>query len=82
MDSTRISPAENRLKAFTRLMCVASKLYHANPANPPKNMNIADDDVLHLLASLHRHEVAFILVGGMAGVVHGHFEQRRTWICG
>ena len=32
MDITRISPAENRLKAFTRLMSVAAKLYHANPA--------------------------------------------------
>lgn len=71
------NPAENRLKAFTRLMSVASKLYHANPKNPPKLMNIADDDVQHLLESLNRHNVHFLLVGGMAGVVHGHVRTTQ-----
>lgn len=69
--------AENRLKAFTRLMRTASKLYHANPKNPPKNMNIADDEVQHLLESLNQHNVQFLLVGGMAGVIHGHVRTTQ-----
>lgn len=40
-------------------------------------MNIADDDVLHLLTSLNRHAVQFLLVGGMAGVVHGHVRTTQ-----
>lgn len=71
------NPTENRLKAFTRLMTIASKLYHANPKNPPKPMNIADDDVQHLLESLSRHNVQFLLVGGMAVVVHGHVRTTQ-----
>ena len=58
-------------------MGMASRLYHANPKNPPKNMNIADDDVLHLLQSLNRFNVQFLLVGGMAGVVHGHIRTTQ-----
>lgn len=69
--------AETRIKAFTRLMSMASKLYHANPKNSPQNMNIADDDVLQLLQSLIRHNVKFLLVGGMAGVVHGHIRTTQ-----
>ncbi|CAN5582405.1 hypothetical protein BH09BAC4_BH09BAC4_00310 [soil metagenome] len=69
--------AETRIKAFTRLMRTASKLYHANPKNPPKNMNIADEDVLQLLQSLNRNNVQFLLVGGMAGVVHGHIRTTQ-----
>ncbi|GAB3983667.1 hypothetical protein GCM10028806_57250 [Spirosoma terrae] len=78
-----INSAEDRLKAFTRLMRMASVLYHANPKNPPKNMNIADDDVQHLLESLSRHNVQFLLVGGMAGVIHGHVRTTQDmdlWI--
>jgi predicted nucleotidyltransferase len=77
------NPAENRLKAFTRLIGVASKLYHANPANQPKKMNIADDDVLHLLTSLNHYNVQYLLVGGMAGVVHGHVrttQDMNLWL--
>ncbi|GAB3024235.1 hypothetical protein GCM10027185_23970 [Spirosoma pulveris] len=77
MDTTLDNLAENRLKAFTRLMSLASKLYHANPKNPPKPMNIADDDVLSLLISLNRYKVQFLLVGGMAGVVHGHVRTTQ-----
>jgi hypothetical protein len=77
MNTILENPAENRLKAFTRLMSVASKLYHANPANQPKNMDISDDDVLHLLASLNRHNVQYLLVGGMACVVHGHIRTTQ-----
>lgn len=83
MNAILKNPAENRLKAYTRLMSVASRLYHANPNNPPKNMNIADDDVLHLLTSLNQHNVPYLLVGGMAGVVHGHVRTTQAmdlWI--
>lgn len=58
-------------------MGIASKLYHANPNNPPKNMGIADDDVLRLLTSLNRYNVQYLLVGGMAGVVHGHVRTTQ-----
>ena len=77
MPITADNPVENRLKAFVRLMHLASKLYHANPNNPPKAMNIADDDVLRLLQSLNRNKVQFLLVGGMAGVVHGHVRTTQ-----
>ncbi|GAB4047553.1 nucleotidyltransferase [Spirosoma litoris] len=77
MPAILVTTTEHRLKAFTRLMGMASKLYHANPKNPPKPMNIADDDVLHLLTSLNQHAVQFLLVGGMAGVVHGHIRTTQ-----
>ncbi|WP_420149391.1 nucleotidyltransferase [Spirosoma sp.] len=77
MSATVQNLSENHLKAFTRLMNVASKLYHANPKNPPKNMNIADQDVQRLLESLNRYTVQFLLVGGMAGVVHGHIRTTQ-----
>lgn len=35
-------------------------------------MDISSDDVLQLLRSLNQHHVKYLLVGGMAGVVHGH----------
>jgi len=71
------NPAENRLKAFTRLMRMASKLYHANPKNPPKQMDISDADVQHLLESLNQYNVQFLVVGGMAGVIHGHVRTTQ-----
>lgn len=71
---TILNSAETRIKAFTRLMRTASTLYHANPKNPPKNMDTADDDVLQ---SLNRNNVQFLLVGGMAGVVHGHIRTTQ-----
>jgi hypothetical protein len=77
MPALLANTVEHRLKAFTRLMGMASKLYHANPKNPPKPMNIADDDVLQLLTSLNQHAVQFLLVGGMAGVVHGHVRTTQ-----
>lgn len=82
MDTTLDNLAENRLKAFTRLMSLASKLYHANPKNPPKPMNIADDDVLSLLTSLNRYKVQFLLVGAWLVLYMAMFEPLKTWICG
>ncbi|KAA6440175.1 hypothetical protein FEM33_06090 [Dyadobacter flavalbus] len=37
-------------------------------------MDISSNDVLHLLESLNRFDVKYLLVGGMAGVVHGHIR--------
>ncbi len=77
------NPAQNRLEVFTRLMTLVSILYHANPLNAPKRINISDDDVLHLFQSLNRYNVRFLLVGGMAGVVHGHVRTTQAmdlWI--
>lgn len=71
------NPAQNHLKAFTRLMALASKLYHANPQNSSKRMDIADQDVQRLMESLNRHNVKFLLVGGMAGIVHGHVRTTQ-----
>lgn len=61
------------LEAFVRLNGVADKLYRSNPRNKNQHsMDISSDDVLQLLKSLNLHEVKYLLVGGMAGVVHGH----------
>ena len=57
---------------FISLMQTASRFYHANPRNPPKNMDISSQDVQTLLESLNRFQVKYLLVGGMAGMVHGH----------
>ncbi|QIP17664.1 hypothetical protein G8759_04710 [Spirosoma aureum] len=40
-------------------------------------MDIADDDVQSLLESFNRHNVQFLLVGGMAGVIHGHVRTTQ-----
>ncbi|WP_229365679.1 nucleotidyltransferase [Fibrisoma montanum] len=61
-----------RLKSFFHLMVIAAKLYRANPNNPPKLMDINGEDVQQLLGSLYKHNVRYLLVGGMAGIVHGH----------
>ncbi|GGM72697.1 hypothetical protein GCM10010967_00240 [Dyadobacter beijingensis] len=37
-------------------------------------MDISSGDVLQLLKSLNLHHVKYLLVGGMAGVVHGHIR--------
>ncbi|MCF0072510.1 nucleotidyltransferase [Dyadobacter sp. CY261] len=61
------------IETFIRLNEVASKLFRANPRNKNKHsMDISSDDVLQLLKSLNQHHVKYLLVGGMAGVVHGH----------
>ncbi|QRR04253.1 hypothetical protein HWI92_17880 [Dyadobacter sandarakinus] len=40
-------------------------------------MDISSDDVLRLLSSLNQHQVKYLLVGGMAGVVHGHIRTTQ-----
>ncbi|QKZ15883.1 nucleotidyltransferase [Spirosoma sp. KUDC1026] len=40
-------------------------------------MDITDRDVQQLLESLNRYDVKFMLVGGTAGVVHGHVRTTQ-----
>lgn len=74
----------NYLTGFCSLMRLASKMYQANPKNQTtKNMDITNDDVLNLFASLNKHQVKYLLVGGMAGVFHGHIRTTQDldlWI--
>lgn len=63
------------LEALIHLNSVADKLYRSNPRNKSKHsMDISSEDVLQLLKSLNQHQVQYLLVGGMAGVVHGHIR--------
>jgi hypothetical protein len=76
-------PAEN-IQALARLNSLAGKLYRSNPLNKIKVfMDISSDDVLKLLKSLNKYGVRYLLVGGMAGVVHGHIRTTQDmdlWI--
>lgn len=68
------NPSEN-LQALIHLNRVADKLYRSNPRNKNKHsMDISSEDVLQLLKSLNKYQVKYLLVGGMAGVVHGHIR--------
>lgn len=63
------------LEALIHLNGVADKLYRSNPRNKNKySMDISSEDVLQLLKSLNKYQVQYLLVGGMAGVVHGHIR--------
>jgi len=64
--------SQGRFSRFFELMAVVHKLYHANPANTPRKMDISSHDVQRLLESLNKHQVRYLLVGGMASVLHGH----------
>lgn len=83
MISTLQDPVKN-LNSFCTLMHVAAKVWKANPVNLiDKNMDITNDEVLNLLTSLNRHQVKYLLVGGMAGVFHGHIRTTQDldlWI--
>ncbi len=77
------SPETDRLSQFVRLMEVVGILYQANPANKTKRMDISRGDVQDLSQNLNRHQVRYLLVGGMAGVVHGHVRATQDldlWI--
>ncbi|TKT93842.1 nucleotidyltransferase [Dyadobacter frigoris] len=46
-------------------------------------MDISSEDVQHLLKSLNHFQVKYLLIGGMAGVVHGHIRTTQDmdlWI--
>lgn len=77
------SPETDRLNQFVRLMDVVSILHRANPANEIKRMDISRDDVQELFRNLNHNQVRYLLVGGMAGVVHGHVRATQDldlWI--
>ncbi len=65
------------LMQFVRLMEVVNSLWNANSANPTRRMDISRDGVQTLFESLNRHEVRYLLVGGLAGVVHGHVRATQ-----
>jgi hypothetical protein len=60
------------LGRFARLMQVADAVYHANPRNPPRPMDIDLDDVGALFQSFTKHNVKFLLVGGWAVMFRGY----------
>jgi predicted nucleotidyltransferase len=71
------------LDRFVGLMQVANAFYRSNPNNPPKRMDITQGDVQQLFRSLNRHQVRYLLVGGMANIVHGYVratEDLDLWI--
>lgn len=71
------------LAAFRRLMHVAGKFYHANPANPLLSMDLGDDDVQTLLRSFNAHGVRYLLVGGFAVMLHGYARTTQdldVWV--
>ena len=76
-------PAQPLLDRFVGLMQVAGAFYRGNPANLPKAMDISQGDVQSLFRSLNRHGVQYLLVGGMANIVHGYIrttEDLDLWI--
>lgn len=66
------------IASLGRLNRLAEKLYRSNPLNKKKvAMDISSDDVQNLLEGLNRFQVKYLLVGGMAGVVHGHIRTTQ-----
>ncbi|MBO0932817.1 hypothetical protein [Fibrella aquatilis] len=83
MHPTLVIPAQPMLDRFVGLMQVAGAFYRGNAANPPKVMDISQDDVQTLFRSLNAHGVQYLLVGGMANIVHGYIrttEDLDLWI--
>jgi hypothetical protein len=80
---TKSQYSEN-IENFSRLNRLAGKLYRSNPLNKKTLcMDISSEDVQHLLESLNRNNVKYLLIGGMAGVVHGHIRTTQDmdlWI--
>lgn len=75
--------ATDSLLGFRRLMRMASKFYHANPANPPRSMDLGDEDVQNLLRSFNAHGVRYLLVGGFAVMLHGYArttQDLNVWV--
>ena len=75
--------AKPLLDRFVGLMQVANAFYRGNSANPPKSMDISQSDVQSLFRSLNRFGVQYLLVGGMANIVHGYIratEDLDLWI--
>ena len=77
---------ENRIKVFMSLNQIAYKLYNANPSNvilENRIMIITDKEVLTLFQKLNEHDVKYILVGGLAVIIHGYIRTTHDldlWI--
>ncbi|MCF2445915.1 nucleotidyltransferase [Dyadobacter sp. CY345] len=80
---TKSQYSEN-IENFSRLNRLAGKLYRSNPLNKKLIcMDISSEDVQQLLKSLNDFKVKYLLIGGMAGVVHGHIRTTQDmdlWI--
>jgi predicted nucleotidyltransferase len=69
---------QSNLGKYLSLNAFADKLYHANPANKQMQfMNLSDNEVKHFLQALYNRKVQYILVGGMATIVHGHIRTTQ-----
>ncbi|WP_229209654.1 DUF6036 family nucleotidyltransferase [Dyadobacter koreensis] len=74
---TKSQYSEN-IENFSRLNRLAGKLYRSNPLNKKSIfMDISSEDVQQLLKSLNQFQVKYLLIGGMAGVVHGHIRTTQ-----
>ncbi len=83
MQPTYPLSAQPLLDRFVGLMQVANTFYRGNTANSPKQMDISQSDVQALFRSLNRFGVQYLLVGGMANIVHGYVrttEALDLWI--
>jgi hypothetical protein len=85
-NKTNTVQINHRMNHFVGLMQIAQKLRKSNPKyvlTTTKTMAISEDDVQQLLRSLNSHNVAYLMVGGMAGIVHGHYRTTQDldlWI--
>lgn len=74
---TKSQYSEN-IENFSRLNRLAGKLYRSNPLNKKSVcMDVSSEDVQQLLKSLNHFQVKYLLIGGMAGVVHGHIRTTQ-----
>ena len=62
------------LNNFFSLMVFSGKLRKSNPLlkSANKTMDISSDDVQNLLKSFEKHQLKYLLIGGMAGAFYGH----------
>ena len=73
----KLKYSEN-IENFSGLNRLAGKLYRSNPLNKKAlYMDISSEELKHLLESLNRYNVKYLLVGGMAAVVHGHIRTTQ-----
>lgn len=77
MNTTLQLPVDERMMRVERLMGVVAAFYRANPGNPPKQMDISRDEVKGLFRSLNRHDVKYMMVGGMAIAMHGYIRATQ-----
>ena len=78
-----VSVKESFLR-LSKLNLFAKKIYESNELNSTINvMDISNNEVQEFLISLHKHEVKYMLVGGVALVFHGHIrttQDLNLWV--